>query len=241
MNKYDGNMSMCGYVHINMFIYSSVFVHGFSGLFFTGVRWWPMAINASKVVYQRKTSVKTKNRNMKQTWNSFNKKNIHNLRLSPCSFHVHHFKSLIYIQNIHIWLSKLHFICQQLTKNDLFNLFNFTHRSPHRSLPKKNRCPQRRSVVVTSLKQNGDVPTTPPEQRETNPENDILLYWLVHRDPYIREILDTLGMVPLIINPIYTLYSVYLLGIFHVGHQMNWILLMDKILHHQGWWLSHYW
>ena len=105
----------------------------------------------------------------------------------------------------------------------------------------KNRCPQRRSVVVTSLKQNGDVPTTPPEQRETNPENDILLYWLVHRDPYIREILDTLGMVPLIINPIYTLYSVYLLGIFHVGHQMNWILLMDKILHHQGWWLSHYW
>lgn len=38
MNKYDGNMSMCGYVHINMFIYSSVFVHGFSGLFFTGVR-----------------------------------------------------------------------------------------------------------------------------------------------------------------------------------------------------------
>lgn len=54
MSKYDDNASMCGYVHINLFIYSSVFVHGFSGLFFYGG--WVMArghFHASKVVYQR--------------------------------------------------------------------------------------------------------------------------------------------------------------------------------------------
>ena len=33
-------------------------------------------------------------------------------------------------------------------------------------------------------------------------------WWLIH-----RENGDTLGMVPLIINPIYTLYSEHLLGI----------------------------
>ena len=36
MNKYHEHMSMCGYVHINMFIYGSVFVHACSGLLFYG-------------------------------------------------------------------------------------------------------------------------------------------------------------------------------------------------------------
>ena len=128
--------------------------------FFTGVGWWPVAIfmpprwSTKGMLKQR-----WRKHQMGRWWihmidldkkykhetnmKFLQQKENHNLRLSPCSFHVHHVKSLIYIQNIHISPSPS---CTSFANNSpkmifVFNLFNFTHRSPHRSFPRKKWAP----------------------------------------------------------------------------------------------------